>query len=86
MWSADFAKWWLVNRMVDTTNQIFMRHFRGTLVLKLLLQPAGKLHFPYYFSTLDCRHTLSGSLGVVYDVLYNGVLGWQQEAAKQTVC
>ena len=62
MWSADFAKWWLVNRMVDTTNQIFMRHFRGTLVLN------------YFYSLLvscvshtvelnpGCRHTLSGKL------------------------
>ena len=45
LWSSDFARWWLVNRLVDVTNQLFVRHFRGTLLLNwyfnLLVRPLG---------------------------------------------
>ena len=33
MWSPQFAKWWSVCPLVDTTNSLFMRHFRGTVML-----------------------------------------------------
>ena len=33
MWSSDFARWWLVCRLVETSNAVFMRNFRGTAIL-----------------------------------------------------
>lgn len=31
--SPQFAAWWLVNRFVDLNNLLFMRNFRGTVLL-----------------------------------------------------
>lgn len=33
MWSKRFTEWWGVHRLLDVTNLVFLRHFRGTLVL-----------------------------------------------------
>lgn len=33
LFSPQFAAWWLVNRFVDINNILFMRNFRGTIVL-----------------------------------------------------
>ena len=33
MWSADFARWWLVHRAIGMTNHLFARHLRGTAFL-----------------------------------------------------
>lgn len=32
MWSADFAKWWLVCRLTDITNVVFMNKFKGSVL------------------------------------------------------
>lgn len=33
LWSLDFARWWLVHRAIALTNQLFVRHLRGTALL-----------------------------------------------------
>lgn len=33
LWSSDFARWWFVCRLVNISNALFMRHFRGTVLL-----------------------------------------------------
>lgn len=40
MYSSEFFKWWLVNRSIDLTNILFMKNFRGTVILN------------YYYSLL----------------------------------
>lgn len=33
LFSPQFAAWWLVHRFIDINNLLFMRYFRGTVVL-----------------------------------------------------
>lgn len=38
MWSADFARWWLVHRIIGMTSRLFARHLRGTALLPAYLK------------------------------------------------
>ena len=40
LFSADFCRWWVVGRFMDLTYILFLKHFRGTVVLN------------YYYSLL----------------------------------
>ena len=55
LWSSDFARWWFVNRLVDITNTLYMRQFRGTVLLnwylKLLVSQSLPLVGPAASST-----------------------------------
>lgn len=35
LFSPQFLRWWAASRLVDVTNAVFMRHFRGTAILSL---------------------------------------------------
>lgn len=37
MFTNTFTRWWLVCRIVDITNTVFMRHFRGTVLVNWYL-------------------------------------------------
>ena len=48
LFSAEFFKWWLVSRAIDLTNILFMKHFRGTVILN------------YYYSLLVSKRPSYG--------------------------
>ena len=44
MWSADFARWWLVHRAIGMTNHLFARHLRGTAFLPAFFRALVRGH------------------------------------------
>lgn len=66
LFSPDFLRWWLVHRFIDLTNVLFLRHFRGTVVMNyycsLLVNACPSLKFlrvPSVRKCLSFSHTLS---------------------------
>ena len=64
MWSADFARWWLVHRAIGMTNHLFARHLRGTAFLPAFLRALVRAHSTH--SRLSASLQRCACIGIQY--------------------